>query len=580
MLKSFVVWSGAAALACGGVEEMPHPRLWMTKSGEQAVRDRISRDPLAARLHERILAEADAVLKADTCRYDIPDGRRLLAQSRLALHNIGHCAWAWRFTGKKGYLDRAVREMEAACSLKDWNPSHFLDTAEMALAVGWGFDWLHEGLSEEQRAAFWAALTDKGLHPARDLYRKQAWWAKPRNNWAQVCGGGIALAAMATAERDPGLCGELLERGVKLIEECHQFYQPDGMYPEGPGYWHYGTDYHIMLQAACGVAGVPFQGNPIMAKSGLAIMHLTGGSGAPFNFADSWAGVARASAAQCWIATQCRDGAQAKHVRDLYAGEIKRKSGGPLELLWLPEEPGQVEMPREAVFRGEQAVAVFRTSWAGDSACFAIKGGTPRVSHGQMDVGSFVYDAFGERWFHDLGPDNYNLPGYFGKRRWDYFRMQNRSHNTLEIGGKLQNADAEPSGVVSSGDAHGRSYAAFDLTAAYAGSAERVGREVRFDKSSGSVELTDEIEGAVGEIVWRGFTDAEADVRGRDVVLRRKGKSVVVRNESKTGEWSVESAAPPTAEENPNKGFVVVTLRVPEAKQVKLVVKIEPLAEK
>ena len=44
--------------------------------------------------------------------------------------------------------------------------------------------------------------------------------------------------------------------------------------------------------------------------------------------------------------------------------------------------------------------------------------------HSNLDIGTFVLDAFGERWVVDLGADDYNLPGYFetgGRgRRWTY----------------------------------------------------------------------------------------------------------------------------------------------------------------
>ena len=47
----------------------------------------------------------------------------------------------------------------------------------------------------------------------------------------------------------------------------------------------------------------------------------------------------------------------------------------------------------------------------------------------------------GIRWALDLGGDDYGLPGYsdFSGPRWDYFRLNNRGHNTLVLGGDLQN---------------------------------------------------------------------------------------------------------------------------------------------
>ena len=99
------------------------------------------------------------------------------------------------------------------------------------------------------------AIIEKALKPAKTLYDTGGWWTKPRNNWSQVCGSGIALAAAAVAGHDDGLSEDLFSRGLKLVESCAKFYRPDGMYPEGPGYWHYGTNYHVMLLAACGPLG-------------------------------------------------------------------------------------------------------------------------------------------------------------------------------------------------------------------------------------------------------------------------------------------------------------------------------------
>jgi hypothetical protein len=44
-----------------------------------------------------------------------------------------------------------------------WNPSHFLDTAEMSLAVAVGLDWFHDWIGPDIRAELVDGLTDKGL---------------------------------------------------------------------------------------------------------------------------------------------------------------------------------------------------------------------------------------------------------------------------------------------------------------------------------------------------------------------------------------------------------------------------------
>lgn len=583
MWKSCALLLAIASSAVAALDALPHPRLWVTKSDETAIREKLSKDPLAARLHQAVLDEADRILTRRTCRYEIPDGKRLLHESRLALHQISHAAWAWRFTGRDEHRRRVIAELDAACALKDWNPSHFLDTAEMATAVALGYDWLHDTLSETQRQTYRRALIDKALQPAAAVYRKNNWWSRPGNNWSQVCGAGISLAAAALAGHDDGLTAELFPKGLALVEACSKFYQPDGMYPEGPAYWHYGTNYHVLMLAACKPLGVSFRDDPVLRKAGLAMMHLTGPTRLGFNFADGGAGRETPSPAQGWIASHYRDAEQARHVRALLVRamdeggkKFKTDRYGPLGIAWLPADPGPGPQPQAAVFRGEQAVALFRSGWYPSAAWLGIKGGTAAASHGHMDAGVFVFDAAGERWFHDLGAENYNLPGYFGGKRWDYYRLQNRSHNTLEIGGMLQNPKASPCPVVES-KVTGPTYSArFDLGDAYKGSAAKVIRGAAFDAKTGVTRIEDEITAPKGDVIWRAFIDAKAEIRGSEVILTKNGKALTVRRVSPAGTWSVAPAKPPTPEENPNKGFQALTLTVPAAESVGIAVEIRP----
>lgn len=588
MFKSCGILLAVISVANAQLAEKPHPRLWFPASAEPELRMKIATDPLAARLQTAIIAEADRVLKARTCRYEIPDGKRLLRESRLALHNIAHSAWAYRTKGGEPYRLRAIAELDAACSLKDWNPSHFLDTAEMATAVAIGYDWLYASLSPQQRSMCEKAMIDKALLPAKAVYDKNTWWSKPGNNWSQVCGAGIALGAAAIAGHDEGrndaLSEELFTRGLDLVEDCGEFYHPDGMYPEGPGYWHYGTNFHVMMLAACPPLGRELVDDPILRKAGESIMHLTSPIGISYNFADGNPGHSVPSAAQAWIATRYKDAAQARFVRDSFSQLLDQRKGRldgerwfPLTLLWLPPAPTENSpLPLAGVFQGEQAMAMFRTGWQPQDAWLAIKGGTPAASHGHMDVGSFAYDAHGERWLHDLGSENYNLPGYFGKTRWDYFRLQNRSHNTLEINGKLQNPKSKPCPLTDSKIAGNPLAASFDLTDAYQGSASRVVRSARFDKKSGRARIEDQITEPAGQVIWRALTDATIEIKGDTAILRKKGKQISVRKLSAGGTWSTASATPPLKEENQNKPYRVLVLTVPQAPDVKIAVEIQP----
>jgi len=579
-IKAAGVWLAALAITTAGeFPAKPHPRLWFTKSMEPAIHRQIAEDPLAAKLQAAIIADAGSILKARTCRYEILDGKRLLAESRLALHNILTSAWAWRMNGGEKYRLRTIAELEAACALKDWNPSHFLDTAEMATAVATGYDWLYPTLTPAQRKMCETALIEKALRPAKEVYDKHTWWSKPGNNWSQVCGSGIGIAAAAVADVDPGIAELLFTKGADLINACGKFYQPDGMYPEGAGYWRYGSDYHVMFLAAAAALDLPQPDDPILKEGGDAIMHLTSPSRVPFNFADGSANRDTPGAAQCWLARHYQDVPQSRHVRDLFERALKdekRPAISPLALLWLPAAPASGLQVNAAVFHGEQAMALFRSGWSEDSAFLAIKGGTPAASHGHMDVGSFVYDVRGIRWIADLGSDDYNLPGYFGKQRWDYYRLQNRSHNTLEINGQLQNFQSAPCPLTSSKIDGNPFEATFDLTAAYAGAVGKVIRRARFDSNSGAVQIDDEIDSPAGPVCWRAITAADPEIQGDDVILKKNGQQITLHKVSAGGIWSITEAKPPTEAENQNQGYHAVVLTVPKAARVALSVEIRP----
>ena len=93
-------------------------------------------------------------------------------------------------------------------------------------------------------------------------------------------------------------------------------------------------------------------------------------------------------------------------------------------------------------------------------------GGDNQANHSHLDLGTFVLDALGERWALDLGGDDYNLPGYFGKERWTYYRLRTEGHNTLTIDGPNQSPAAQAP-LLAFRAAPAKAFAVADLTAAY-----------------------------------------------------------------------------------------------------------------
>ncbi len=81
-----------------------------------------------------------------------------------------------------------------------------------------------------------------------------------------------------------------------------------------------------------------------------------------------------------------------------------------------PAALGMDDEPTARHFRHVDVV-MMRSSWnaLGGILRRDSKGGDNRVNHSHLEPGSFVLDFEGQRFASDLGPDDYNLPGYFGR---------------------------------------------------------------------------------------------------------------------------------------------------------------------
>ena len=153
------------------------------------------------------------------------------------------CSYMYLVSGDEMYARRAEKEMLAASNFTDWNPKHFLDVGEMTTALAIGYDWLYDWLSPESRKIIEDAIIEKGLRAAD--YKK--WWSRSHNNWNQVCNGGLVMGALAVYERVPELAQKVIHEALKGNPKAQSAYGPDGVYPEGYGYWEYGTNYEVVL---------------------------------------------------------------------------------------------------------------------------------------------------------------------------------------------------------------------------------------------------------------------------------------------------------------------------------------------
>ncbi|MBN2136180.1 MAG: heparinase II/III family protein [Sedimentisphaerales bacterium] len=549
-----------------------HPRLMLKDTDLRNLKERYPEDEVLRKCIKDVIDTADGYLNRPPLVYK-KIGPRLLSVSRACVSRVYALGLAYRWTQDEKYARKALDNLLAVCAFDNWNPSHFLDTAEMSHAVGIGYDWLYSYMDPETRSKVKAGLIKNGLEEGLTAYKK-LWWAKSEHNWNQVCNSGLIVGALAIAESDPKYAEQIVASAVKSLPLAIKTYGPDGAWGEGPGYWHYASRYTAYGLTALDTAlGKDFGLTKIkgLAEAATFPIYMTGPTGYYLNLADSgeWA-ARRTMPCVFWFARTYENSlyAEAEHA------EIARRAASPEHVVWYvsPPEGKKVERDLDRMFRGPVEAAVFRSSWDDPDALFVgVKAGYNQVNHGHLDLGNFELDALGLRWARDLGSDDYNMPGYWdgkrGGRRWTYYRLNSKSHNVPLLGGENQDPYAKSNITAFSGD-QADPFAIIDLTTAYQKFTSKTTRGVKMVHNRRAVLVQDEFEiDKPCEVVWAMTTDAKITTRSNgSAALTLKGKELTARILSPAGaQFTVESAEqkPP---EKKNAGVSRLIVRLPEAK--------------
>lgn len=547
-----------------GTLRTEHPRLLWLPADVEHTRDLLRESAVARKCLADLEREADRLQNAPVVEYRLI-GPRLLQTSRRVLERVYTLCLLYRLDGKKARLDRAVKELLAAAAFKDWNPSHFLDVAEMTHAFAIGYDWLYNDLSEEDRLLFRTAIVHKGLEPGLQAYAAPSFWVNNRFNWNLVCNGGLVIGALAVAESEPEKSAAVLKAAFDSVPKAMSNYGADGGWIEGPGYWEYATHYSVVMLAALESAlGRDFGlgGQIGFSRAGRFRVYFTSPVNKVFNYADAGEDLAD-EPAMFWLAKRFGQPVYAWQQSKLAE---RAKQADPLNLVWLQRDvkPPQVAAwPLDAVFAGVQC-AFFRSAWEDANALYlAVKGGDNKAPHGHLDLGSFVFDAGGVRWAADLGPDDYNLPGYFGRQRWSYYRMRTESHNTPLVGGQSQDLKAEAH-IVRHEFGPDASWVQIDLAHAYPGLVKSFQRRIgMLNRQAVLVEDKIQADQPV-DVLWGMMTDAEVTLNGNSATLVKSGW--VVEAEILTPRhavFDVFSAAAPVPQMQ-NLGYRRLVVRVGE----------------
>lgn len=599
---SFLIFSFLEIASCKKEESTPpmpeftgilknikaeHPRLMLSNERIEELKTLRKTDPTLDKYISAVLASANAMLTKSPLQR-VLEGPRLLSVSRELLNRITHLALSYRLTNDKKYLTAALDNLKTVCAFSDWNPSHFLDVAEMLHGVAIGYDWLYHDMTQADREVIRDGIKKHGLAEYRKRYATE-WWSKAENNWNQVCNGGLIVGALAVAETDPSYAQDFIPLALKNLPVALKNYAPDGLWYEGPAYWSYATEYLVYgmasLQSALGTMG-DLEKSAGLSATGLVPMICTSPNYGFLNFADAGENSkSDASKAFFYLARTYNNPNISNYLHEV----IKNRNllAQPHHVLWYkaPTTDAPVR-DLDSYFKGKVELVTFRSAWNDANALWlGLKGGVNSSEHSHLDLGNFELEAGGVRWARDLGSDDYNLPGYWtmgvGGQRWTYYRLNSFSHNVPLLGNKNQYELAKANFTETNLNTATPS-ATLDLTEAYRDFSSKSTRKVTMTDNRKAFVIEDNHNlTKITEVAWGMMTAHQIEiVKGGKAILRNAtitSRTLEAEIISPAGaEFTVESAVQ-KAPEKLNTGNSRLMLRLSnQSGQIKVIIKLTP----
>lgn len=541
------------------LQNTPHPFVIATKAEFDTVRTELQNNTFTdytENLYLSAIANADALLDKSVypvLAYELDEEDSILPISREVINRLIILGYAWQVTGDEKYARRAWEEAENICNYPDWCTGHFLATAEMALAASIAYDWFFDYLNEEQKSLLSSTAWEYAIEPA---INGNHWFTWSKNNWNSICYSGIGIACMSFAEQDEEKATQFLAKCFRNMPIAFENFTPDGVYAEGPGYCQSGMNAIVYYIATSrNFFGSDFGMADIdgFKKLGYFPVYITTPTGM-FNFGDN-------KAEQCftpvlhWYANELNAPVlcayQMNDMPEAFTPDTsentERNGGGKenaLSSLWYNRDYGKVTS-----FDGEplcvqlesdvgQELVLMRSAYLQDDATFAaIKGGYNFINHGDLDIGTFVFDSMGERWAEELGPGAYDAPGYFlntpAGGRWKNYPKRAEGQNTLVINPNATLDDQyvlAECGFESFSENENGGTAVLNMTDAYRmNGASEVTREFTLYNNYTCLSVSDKVKCIVpSDIYWFMHTKAQIEIteNGKEAILTINGKKL------------------------------------------------------
>lgn len=599
-------------------EKISHPFVLGSEKNFEAVRNEYKENAFSdysGSLSKSVLDNADGLLNTDiypVMEYVLDEEDSILPISREVINRMVILGYAWQITGDSKYAERAWQELSKVCSYDDWCTGHFLATAEMALAASVGYDWFFDYLTNEQKDLLAETTYNYAIKPAMSKNYLKNWFTWSKNNWNSICYSGIGIACMTFSSYYPDEAAEFLEMCYKNMPIAFGNFTPDGVYAEGPGYCQSGMNSIVYFVATSknffgtdyGMSGIDG-----FKELGYFPVHITTPTGV-FNFGDNKDRMCFSPALH-WYASEYDSPLLACYQMWDVPGEftvntsdaVERNGRGKedaLSSLWydrsykaesasFSNEPLTVCLESDA----GQTLTLMRNAYLDKNGTFAgIKGGYNYTNHGDLDIGTFVFDSMGVRWAEELGPGSYDAPGYFlnlpAGGRWKNYCKRAEGQNTLVINPNMTLDDQyalASCDFASFEETSDGGKCSLDMTDAYRmNGAIDVIRDFELYNDYSSLKITDNIKCLIpSEVYWFMHTKADINISedGKTAILTIGDKQIMATSHA-DGVFSVMKAEALDGAYEYDAEYSDIqklTVKLEEVKKAEICITLEPVAK-
>lgn len=341
------------------------------------------------------------------------------------------------------------------------------------------------------------------------------WWEDSPTNWAAVCAGSVALAAIQVCK--PERVRALLPRLRASLRRSLDGYGDDGVCVEGFGYWRYGFGYYLVaVEAIDAVLGPDPEGEPARAAEAARWPLRAFLSGRTLvTFADTWLeGTADAGLLAGADRRYGNVGVSAPELTDPeIVDECGRWALALRSLCWAVggDVPQATELDRPRWYPDARWLVVPEGAYS--PIGFAARAGHNGEPHNHNDLGSVVVVRGGRMLVADAGRGTYDRE-YFGPHRYDNPAAGSHGHSVPILDGVVQSEGGSARAEVLHVDLDGGETLEIDLTSAYPHPAlTRLVRRV--ERRGAQVMVTDRLTAVAPIALTQRFvTLVEPDVAG------------------------------------------------------------------